>query len=95
MPGRGKERNTFGFYSTVECHSQKLSISDFCNKIPKSVISDTYLLGGRWEGAKEGNNTEKDIINSAAMNIGVQVSLSLLVSSVCMPSSGIAGSLAE
>ena len=32
------------------------------------------------------------IINSAAMNIGVHVSLSLLVFSVCMPSSGIAGS---
>ena len=32
------------------------------------------------------------IINSAAMNIGVHMSLSLLVSSVCMPSSGIAGS---
>ena len=31
------------------------------------------------------------IINSAAMNIGVYVSLSILVSSVCMPSSGIAG----
>ena len=32
------------------------------------------------------------IINSAAMNIGVHVSLSILLSSVCMPSSGIAGS---
>ena len=32
------------------------------------------------------------IINSAAMNIGVCVSLSNLVSSVCMPRSGIAGS---
>ena len=32
------------------------------------------------------------IINSVAMNIGVQVSISILVSSVCMPSSGIAGS---
>ena len=32
------------------------------------------------------------IINGAAMNIGVHVSLPLLVSSVCMPSSGIAGS---
>ena len=31
------------------------------------------------------------IINSALMNIGVHVSLSILVSSVCMPSSGIAG----
>ena len=32
------------------------------------------------------------IINNAAMNIGVHVSLSDLVSLVCMPSSGIAGS---
>ena len=32
------------------------------------------------------------IINSAAMNVGVHVSLSILVSSVYMPSSGIAGS---
>ena len=32
------------------------------------------------------------IINSAAMNIGVHVSLSILVSSVCVPSSGTAGS---
>ena len=32
------------------------------------------------------------IVNSAAMNIGVHVSLSLLVSLVCMPSGGIAGS---
>ena len=32
------------------------------------------------------------IVNSAAMNIGVHESLSVLVSSVCMPSSGIAGS---
>ena len=31
------------------------------------------------------------VINSAAMNIGVHVSLSILVSSVCMPSCGIAG----
>ena len=31
-------------------------------------------------------------VNSAAVNIGVQVSLSVLISSVCMPSSGIAGS---
>ena len=32
------------------------------------------------------------IINSAAVNSGVHVSLSILVSSVCMPSSGITGS---
>ena len=31
------------------------------------------------------------IVNSAAMNIGVHMSLWILVSSVCMPSSGIAG----
>ena len=33
------------------------------------------------------------IINSAAMNIGEHVSLSILVSLVCMPSSGIGGSI--
>ena len=32
------------------------------------------------------------IVNSAAVNIGVHISLSILVSSVCIPSSGIAGS---
>ena len=32
------------------------------------------------------------IVNSAAMNIGIHVSLSILGSSVCMPSSGITGS---
>ena len=31
------------------------------------------------------------IVNSALMNIGVHMSLSLLISSVCMPSSGIYG----
>ena len=32
------------------------------------------------------------IVNSAAMNIGVHMSLWILVPSVCMPSSGISGS---
>ena len=32
------------------------------------------------------------IINNAAMNIGLLVSLSILISSVCMPSIGIVGS---
>ena len=32
------------------------------------------------------------IVNSAAINIGVHMSLSFLVSSVCMPNNGIAGS---
>ena len=32
------------------------------------------------------------IVNSAVMNVGINVSLSILVSSVCMPRSGIAGS---
>ena len=32
------------------------------------------------------------VVNSAAMNIGVHMSLLILVSSLCMPSSGIAGS---
>ena len=33
-----------------------------------------------------------DVVNSAAVNIGVHVSLSILVSLMCMPSSVIAGS---
>ena len=33
-----------------------------------------------------------DIVNSAAMNTGVHVSVSILVCSMCMPSRGIAGS---
>ena len=45
-------------------------------------------MGGKFK--KEG--TYVYIINSTAMNIGVHVSLSILVSSVCMPSSGIDGS---
>ena len=32
------------------------------------------------------------IVNGAVMNIGIHVSLSILVSSMCMPNSGIAGS---
>ena len=32
------------------------------------------------------------VVNCAAMNIGIHMSLSILVSSLCMPSSGIAGS---
>ena len=32
------------------------------------------------------------IVNSTVMNIGIHVSLSIVVSLVCMPSSGIAGS---
>ena len=35
------------------------------------------------------------IINSAAMNIGVHMSVSILVSSVCMPSNGISGSFSS
>ena len=31
------------------------------------------------------------IVNGAAINTGIHVSLSILVSSVCMPSSGISG----
>ena len=53
-----------------------------------------FLLGNQLleRLEKEFPNLYLAIINSAAMNIGVHVSLSILVSSVCMPSSGIAGS---
>ena len=54
------------------------------------AMCETQVCSLGWE-----DPLKKDvlaIINSAAMNIGVLVSLSLLVFSVCMPSSGIAGS---
>ena len=35
------------------------------------------------------------VVNSAAIDIAVHVSLSILVSTVCMPSSGISGCMAE
>ena len=38
------------------------------------------------------NSAVLAIVNNAVMNIGLYVSLSILVSLVCMPSSGIAGS---
>ena len=35
------------------------------------------------------------VVNSAAVNTGVHVSLPIVVSSVCTPSSGISGCMAE
>ena len=53
-----------------------------------------YLLRNLYAGQEATVKTGHGlaIINSAVMNIGVHVSLSILVSSVCMLSSGIAGS---
>ena len=55
-------------------------------------IKRCLLLGRKVMTNLESILKSRDIINSAAMNIGVHVSLSILVSSVCMPRSGIAGS---
>ena len=55
-------------------------------------IQRRLLLGWKVMTHLESILKSRDIINSAAMNIGVHVSLSILVSSVCMPRSGIAGS---
>ena len=55
-------------------------------------IKRRLLLGRKVTTNLDSIFKSRDIINSAAMNIGVHVSLSILVSSVCMPSSGIAGS---
>ena len=53
-----------------------------------------YLLRNLYAGQEATVKTGHGlaIINSAVMNIGVHVSLSILVSSVCMPSNEIAGS---
>ena len=55
-------------------------------------IKRCLLLGRKAMTNLDSLLKSRDIINSAEMNIGVHVSLSLMVSSVCMPSSGIAGS---
>ena len=55
-------------------------------------IQRRLLLGWKVMTHLESILKSRDIINSAAMNSGVHVSLSILVSSVCMPRSGIAGS---
>ena len=55
-------------------------------------IQRRLLLGWKVMTHLESILKSRDIINSAAMNIGVHVSLSILVSSVCMPRSGIPGS---
>ena len=53
-----------------------------------------YLLRNLYAGQEATVKTGHGlaIINSAVMNIGVHVFLSILVSSVCMPSNEIAGS---
>ena len=52
----------------------------------------SFLIHSSADGHLGCFHVNSAIVNSAAMNTGVHVSLSLLVSSVCMPSSGIAGS---
>ena len=64
------------------------------------LMAESYFIGYMYHSFLIHSSTDGHlgcfhvltIINSAAVNIGVRVSLSDLVSSVCMPRSGIAGS---
>ena len=63
--------------------------------IGRQVLCQLHHLGCHLDSKRSFKSTVvpcPTIINSATMNIGVHVSLSDLVSSVCMPRSGIAGS---
>ena len=59
--------------------------------IPLCIYNHSFLIHSSADGHL-GCFHVLAIINNATMNIGVQVSLSVLASSVCMPSSGIAES---
>ena len=50
------------------------------------------LVSGVRQGCGPCDQIGPAVVNSAAMNVGVHVSLSILVSLVCMPSSSISGS---
>ena len=75
-------------YFPLFCKTFKL------NQVPFVYFCLYFQYSGRWviEDPAVICFPVLAIINSAAMNIGVHVSLSILVSSVCMTRSGIAGS---
>ena len=75
----------FSRFWKVTCHFKEPQVIQktlYVPQLPHPFVSDGHL----------GCFHVLAIINSAAMNSGMHVSLSDLVSSVCMPRSGIAGS---
>ena len=81
---------------TEELYKKDLHDPDKHNGVITSLEPDILECEVKWALGSITTNkaSESDgipVINSAAMNIGVLVSLSILLFSVCMPSSGVAG----
>ena len=77
------------FIIFVKKDSDQMSLVSINQPYRKATVYNTYVCMFM---LMKNLKTCMAIINSAVMNIGVHVSLSILVSSMCMSSSGIAGS---
>ena len=87
----GHHYHLFKFHIYVLIHCVGVFLSDLLHSVKQGPVSSTFLIHLSAHGHL-GCFHVLAIVNCAAMNTEVHVSLSILVSLVCMPNSGIAGS---